>query len=293
MTAPRAVHAGTTYLLTRRCLNRMFLLRPCAVVTQVFAYLLARASSRTGVQVHAYCVVSNHYHLVVTDPHARLPEFAQYLDALVARATNAWLGRWEQFWGGHSYTAVALGSPADIVSKVAYALANPVAAGLVNAGQLWPGLWSRPEDFGTTLRVRRPAHFFDKKGQQPEWEELRLVVPDGFGSTADFQGQVQAELSRQEQVARGEVRAFLGVERLLRQSPFARPRTCEPRRGLVPRVAARDKWRRIELLQRLVAFLSDYAEALRVWREGKVEPVFPAGTYLMRVAHGVACAAQA
>jgi hypothetical protein len=34
-----------------------------------------------------------------------------------------------------------------------------------------------------------------------------------------------------------------------------------------------------------------YREALVTWREGKVEPVFPAGTYLMRVAHGVACAA--
>jgi len=74
------------------------------------------------------------------------------------------------------------------------------------------------------------------------------------------------------------------------QSPFARPRPGEPRRQLSPRVAARDKWRRIELLQQLKSFLTDYWEALQLWREGKVDPVFPAGTYLMRVAHGVACA---
>ena len=293
MTAPRAVHAGTTYLITRRCLNRMLLLRPSAGVTAVFAFVLARAAKRTGVQVHAFCVMSNHYHLVVTDPHARLPRFTQYLDAFVARATNALLGRWEQFWGGHSYSAVALGSPADIVSKVAYTLANPVAAGLVREGHLWPGLWSRPSDFGATSRVRRPDHFFDKKGKQPACEELELLVPEGFSSAADFRAQVETELSRQEQAAQEEKQAYLGVARVLGQSPFKRPRTGEPHRGLSPRVAARDRWRRMELLQRLKSFTADYAEALRIWREGLKEAVFPAGTYLMRVAHGVACAGPA
>lgn len=293
MTAPRAVYAGTTYLITRRCLGRMLLLRPCQVVSQVFAYVLARAAKRTGIQVHAFCVMSNHYHLVVTDPHARLPEFMQHLDAFVARATNALLGRREQFWGGHSYSAVMLGSARDVLSKVAYTLANPVAAGLVNAGHLWPGLWSRPADFGTTLRVRRPDHFFDKNGLQPEWEELELVVPAGLGSPGEYRDRVIGELSRREQQARDEVRSFLGVDRVLRQDPSSRPLTAEPRGGLHPRVAARDRWRRVELLQRLRSFLSDYAEALCAWRAGEEEPVFPAGTYLMRVAHGVACAGPA
>lgn len=290
MTAPRAVHSGTVYLITRRCLNRLFLLRPSTAVTELFAYVLARAARRTGVRVHAFCVLSNHYHLVVSDPDARLPAFAQYLDSFVARATNALLGRCETFWGGHSYSAVALGSPEDVVSKVAYTLANPVAAGLVSAGHLWPGLWSKPAELGSTLRVRRPDHFFDQKGQQPEWEDLELVLPEGFGSTADFRAQVQAELSRREQAVREENQAFLGVAGVLAQSPSSRPRSEEAHRDLSPRVAARDRWRRIELLQRLKVFLTDYAEALRIWREGKVEPVFPAGTYLMRVAHGVACA---
>jgi len=293
MTAPRAVFAGTTYLITRRCLDRMLLLRPSALLTELFAYVLARAARRSGVQLHAFCVLSNHYHLVLTDPDARLPEFEQYLDAFVARAGNALLGRRDHFWEGRGYSAVALGGPDDVVAKVAYVLANPVKAGLVNAGHLWPGLWSRPADFGTSLRVRRPAHFFDRNGQQPEWEELELVVPKGFRSTRDFRERVQAELSRQEQAAREERTAFLGAAKVLRQDPASRPKALEPLGGLRPRVAARDRWRRIELLQRLRSFLDDYAEALRIWREGKEEPVFPAGTYLMRVAHGVACAARA
>jgi putative transposase len=291
MTAPRQILPGTVYLITRRCLHRKFLLRPRDLVNQVFAYVLAVAAKRYGIKVHAFCVLSNHYHLVVTDPRARLPAFQQYLGAFVARAVNASLGRWETFWAPHSFSAVALGSPEDVVAKAAYALANPVTAGLVPAGHLWPGLWSSRDAAGGTMRVKRPLHFFDQDGDLPETIDLDLEAPAGFRSCAEFQEQLGAELSRQVKEAHRENRAFLGVHRVLKQSPFARPRPGEPRRGLDPRVAARDRWKRIELLQRLKSFLADYREALRVWRERKAAPEFPAGTYLMRVAHGVACAA--
>jgi hypothetical protein len=56
-------------------------------------------------------------------------------------------------------------------------------------------------------------------------------------------------------------------------------------------VAARDKWKRIEALSRLVEFLRRYREAWRARRAGVTNVLFPAGTYLLRVAHGVPCAA--
>ena len=98
MTAPRQILPGSTYLVTRRCVQRQFLLRPSRNTNQVFLYLLALAARRFGMHIHAFCVLSNHVHLVVTDPDARLPAFHQFLDALVARALNAALGRWEAFW---------------------------------------------------------------------------------------------------------------------------------------------------------------------------------------------------
>lgn len=291
MTAPRQVLPGTVYLVTRRCLHRQFLLRPGALVNQVFAYVLAVAARRYGLKVHAFCVLSNHYHLVVTDPHARLPVFQQFLDAFVARALNASLGRWETFWAPHSFSAVALGTPGDVIAKVAYTLANPVSAGLVQAGHLWPGLRSGPEAIGGAMQVSRPAHFFSPRSSLPETIELELEVPGGFLSPEDFRDQLQSELARQEQAARRENSVFVGVDRVLRQSPFGRPQPGEPRRGLSPRVASRDRWKRIELLQRLKGFLSEYREALAAWRERRRGTMFPAGTYLMRVAHGAACAA--
>jgi REP element-mobilizing transposase RayT len=296
VTAPRQILRGTTYLVTRRCSERRFLLRPSKLSNEIFAYVLAVASRRFNVQVHAFCVLSNHAHLVVTDPDARLPEFEQYLHGLVARATNASLGRWESFWAPSSYSAVALTSREDVVAKTAYVLANPVSSRLVRRGCDWPGLWSAPELIGgPAIVAARPSTFFSASGSMPGVAELALLPPPGFESADEFRRLVVDALAAEEEKARRAAaasgRGFLGVAAVLAQNPFARPAPDEPRRGLSPRVAARDKWKRIEALTRLAAFIDRYRAALGERRSWNPGAIFPAGTYLMRVAHGVPCAA--
>jgi putative transposase len=291
MTAPRQVLPGTTYLVTRRCAQRQFLLRPSKTTNDVFVYLLAVAAQRFAIRVHAFCVLSNHFHLVVTDTAARLPAFHQFLDALVARALNASLGRWEAFWAPNSYSAVTLASPDDVVDKAAYVLANPVAAGLVPSGRLWPGLWSAPERVGgIAFEISRPKHFFDTKGSLPEKVTLQLDPPPGFTSD-EFREQLMTALEQREQHAVKEVgpNCFLGASHVVSQKPTDCPRSGEPRRNLNPRVAARDKWKRIEMLGRLVNFLRAYREAWAARRKGS-RAIFPNGTYLLRVLHRVPCA---
>ncbi len=298
MTAPRQVLPGTTYLVTRRCFQRQLLLRPSPTTRTIFLYVLAVAAKRFGIRVHAFCVLSNHFHLVVTDPDAQLPTFSQYLDSLVARAMNASLGRWESFWAPSSYSAVALASAADILDKTAYVLANPAAAGLVRHGRNWPGLWSAPEQIGAEpLVAHRPAAFFRKNGYLPEKVELELNQPPGFESVAEFRDQLAEALLLLEERAARDVAArggkFLGKVKVLAQKPTARPAREEPRRKLNPRVAARDKWRRVEVLSRLVDFLDQYRLAWHARRAGRTDVLFPPGTYLLRVAHGVPCALAA
>ncbi len=294
MTAPRQIVAGVTYLVTRRCAQRQFLLRPSRTANQIFLYLLALAAARYGVRVHAFCVLSNHFHMIVTDPDARLPAFHQFLDALVARAVNASLGRWESFWAPDSYSAVRLVSPQDIVDKAAYVLANPVDAGLVGSGSAWPGLWSAPDRIGREPFVaKRPNHFFDANGDLPAEANLQLTIPPGFESADEFQRELDRALQAREEAARARYRArggFLGVRRVLAQRPGARPSSGEPRRGLNPRVAGRDKWKRIEALGRLAEFVRVYRLAWKARRAGVADVVFPHGTYLLRVLHDVSCA---
>jgi hypothetical protein len=263
-------------------------------VSAIFLYVLALASRRFGVQVHAFCVLSNHFHLVVTDTQARLPAFAQFLGSLVARAVNVLLRRSEAFWAPGSFSAVALAGPEDVIAKTAYVLANPTAAGLVPTGSEWPGLWTGPDQIGTAvLRARRPEIFFRRKGALPDVAELVLVPPPGVGPLEGFRRAVADEVAELErgahrrQAASG--RTFLGVRRVLAQKPSERSRTAEVRGELKPRVAARDKWKRIEVLSRLIEFLRAYRAAWKEWRAGARDVVFPPGTYLLRVTHGVSC----
>ena len=297
MTAPRQILAGNTHLVTRRCSERRFFLRPSRLTNEIFLYVLAVAAQRYRMLVHAFCVMSNHYHLIVTDADAQLPAFMQYLDSLVARATNSLLGRWEGFWSSEtSYSAIAHGATEDIVRKTAYVLANPVSAGLVRRAREWPGLWTAPEKLGTAaFTALRPRTFFRSGGAMPESAELVLSVPPGFASVEQFQSAVAAALSDLEDERHHDVVAarggFLGRARVLAQSPFSRPAAAAPRRGLSPRVAAADKGNLVEALSRLVGFLRAYREAWTARRAGARDVVFPAGTYLLRVAHGVRCAA--
>jgi len=295
MTAPRQVLPGASYLVTRRCAQRQFLLKPSAAVNAVFKFVLAVAAARYGIVLHAACVLSNHFHIVLTDPKAQLPLFEQFLDSLVARALNALYGRWEHFWAPGSFSAVKLGTLEDLLDKAVYTLANPVAAGLVSRGRDWPGVWSDPGEIGKGSEVvERPEFFFKPDGSMADSERLAFVAPAGFESAEAFRKALIASLEERERAIAVERKAkglgFLGVKKVRVQKHTDVPGSDAPRRGLNPRVAALDKWKRIEAVGRLVSFLNDYREALKKLREGIREVVFPAGTYQLRVLLGVACA---
>ncbi len=294
MTAPRQILPGTTYMVTRRCIGSKFLLRPSSRSDALFRYILAVAAERFGIRIHALCVMPNHFHCVLTDPHCKLPKFEQCLDGLVARSFNALYGRWESFWAPGSYSAVRLLTPASIVEKAAYTLANPVKAGLVRRGRQYPGIWVAAGLTGEREQLDRPEHFFRAGGPLPATATLELVCPQGFDSPDDFRAQlIRAVVELEEKAARDIAaagRSFMGARRMKAQKVEARPASAEPRRGLNPRVAARDQWKRIEALNRLQEFAKAYREAWREFSAGVRDVLFPTGTYWMRVAYGVRCA---
>jgi REP element-mobilizing transposase RayT len=296
MTAPRQIFGKTTYLVTRRCSERRFFLRPSAAVNDIIRYVLAVAAGRYGVAIHAFCVLSNHLHLVVTDIKGNLPAFEQYVGSLVARAINSLHGHWEHFWAPGSYSAVKLLEPGDVLSKMAYVLANPVAAGLVRHGAEWPGLWSAPQEIGAgPVIVKRPRHFFRAEGNMPGAATLELVCPPGFESPEAFRRELVAALTDLEDEAARKIasegRAFLGRSKVLAQRPGARPAEGAPRRELNPRIAGRDRWKRVEAIARLKHFLAAYRTAWLRFTAGARDTIFPPGTYWMRVTYGVRCAA--
>jgi REP element-mobilizing transposase RayT len=265
------------------------------LTNQIFVYCLAMAAEKCGVVIHAVCVLSNHYHAVITDPEGRLPEFCHWLNLYVAKCINASYGRWENLWASEPPSAVLLKDDEDVLDKIAYCLANPVLAELVARGDMWTGLRSRPTDVGgdTATQVDRPGVFFRPNGPMPQKATLRFSRPDIYPRLDRQQliALVQRAVDEREGNKRTEMeragRRFAGMRRVLSQRPGNRPMTREPRRGLKPRFAAKNKWLRIEAARRLKSFLVAYREAYDKFKQGVRDVVFPFGTYALRRRHGV------
>ena len=86
---PRPIVPGATYLITRRCVQRQFLMLPSAKVNRVILFCLARAAALYGLRIHAICVLGNHLHIVLTDPRGLLSEFTRWANEHIARALSS------------------------------------------------------------------------------------------------------------------------------------------------------------------------------------------------------------
>jgi hypothetical protein len=255
---------------------------------------LAVAASKTGVLLHAVCFMSNHWHGVLSDPFARLPEFLEHFHRLFAKAQNASLGRWENLWSSDKTSVVLLVSDADVLEKMAYTIANPTVAGLVRSPREWPGVITAR--VGERLAVDMPDVFFDPEGALPHTVTLEFTRPPIYTQleTAVLARHLAVAVERHVREAREHLakqgRRFIGAKAVLQQSFDAVPKTIEPRRNPNPRIAAAHTPERVQAIRRLLAFLRDYRAAWLAWRDGNRARVFPAGTYALRVYARVACA---
>ncbi|HVV82236.1 MAG TPA: hypothetical protein VHE35_04125 [Kofleriaceae bacterium] len=271
-------------MVTRRCTQRQFVLRPDPEVNQIFLYVLGLAAARTGVELCQATLLSNHDHLVTHDREGTRVEFYQYLHQLVARSVNALRGRFENLWSTEQTSVVRLVEAGDVVDKIVYAATNPVTAGLVARVHHWPGV--------NTLRalldkkpivVKRPRRFFTE--DMPEEVTLTFSLPPELGDTEALLARIRARVAEVEEAAaarRARTGArVLGRRAVRKQSWRDGPRTRERRFNLSPRVACRSKWARIEALQRNRDFVAAYLDARARWRAGR-PAIFPFGTYWLR-----------
>jgi hypothetical protein len=283
MTAPRPVFPGRFLLVTRRCTQRTFLLRPSDDVNNTFVYLLGEAAKRFDIDIILPQMMSNHHHTVLYDRHGRQVEFREHFHKLLAKAQNAYFGRWENVWSTEEPSVVELASEDELLKALAYTATNPVKDGLVDVVHHWPG----PNFVGALLsgkplRARRPHHFFREDGSMPQEIELRLGLPDHLENKAEILAALRRQIGEVEEACARERmktgRLVLGRRAVLRQHWSSNPASREPRRQLRPRVAARSTAMRIAMLRRNKAWEVAYRDARARWLAGEsVE--FPYGTY--------------
>lgn len=295
MSLARPVLPGRCYMVTRRCSERRFFMRPDPETTNAFVYCLAVAANRSNVQVIFFLAMSNHYHAGIRDDEGRFPEFLEYFHKLFAKHQNALRGRWENFWATEQTSVVELIGSADVVDKMVYALTNPVLGNLVERAAHWPGATSLGAQLGgAPVSVRRPRHFFRPDGPMPETATLALVRPPGLEHLceSELKDLITERITLAEATAAAERRRtgkrVLGRRAVMEQHWADRPSTVEPRRKLNPRVACKNIWRRVEVLGRNREFVCVYQHA-RAQAVRGLKVVFPAGTYWLRRFAGLPC----
>lgn len=282
MSRPRQVFAGSFYLLTRRCTQRQFLLRPDEITNNTFLYCLIEAARRHAIDILLPMTESNHHHTVLYDRHGRVPQFVEHFHKMVARCMNARWGRWENLWAAEEVCLTRLLTRDAVIDKLIYTASNPVKDLLVDKVIQWPGANGyRNWISGEPLRAVRPTHFFREDGGMPQTVELPLTIPRELGDRDAVIAKVKAGVEAVERTVRAarleSGKRVFGRKAILEQSWRSCPSSVERRRALRPRFAGGTP-ERIAALAAYRQFLIDYAVARHGWLGGH-PAVFPAGTY--------------
>lgn len=104
-----------------------------------FLGLLAEANEKFGFEIHAYCLMGNHYHLMGYTPGANIGAVMQLIDSRYTQFFNRTRGRDGALFRGR-YHSVLVEQHGHWMHLSRYIHRNPVEAGIVPKAELYQ--WS-------------------------------------------------------------------------------------------------------------------------------------------------------
>lgn len=134
----RIQYPGAFYHVTSRGNERKDVFRSIADREKFLGYLES-ASARYGAVIHAYCLMSNHYHLLLETPAANLSEIMRHINGAYTTYFNVKRKRAGHLFQGR-FKAILVEAQAYALELSRYLHLNPVRAGLVKLPQDYP--WS-------------------------------------------------------------------------------------------------------------------------------------------------------
>ncbi len=293
MIGHRRVIPEVTYLLTKKCFDERFLLKPTSKCRKALRYELARRAKQYGIDLHAFCFMSNHFHLVVTDRRGNLPAFMRDFLTNTSKALQVALKVDCPIWSSKRYNSVRLLDLDAAVRKIAYTLLNPTYAELTRPKE-WPGVTSILCALNQPETVRRPNFYFSKR-YCPDTVELEIVpVSPKFGLSGRRQINACEESIAQmitgtarsiTAEAKRKGRTFAGAKKV-RAMPHTK-RGKRERGERNPRFATRDKALLKEAIRDWKEFERAHMLAAEKFRRGQRKALFPYGTYGYKVVLGV------
>jgi len=129
---------GAVYHITARGNGRedIFLLDDDRIL---FYEVLAHAVERFGWLCHAWCLMTNHYHLMIETPNGNLSKGMRQLNGIYTQRFNRAHERVGHVFQGR-YKAILVEKDAHLLALCRYIVRNPVAAGIVSDASDWQ--WS-------------------------------------------------------------------------------------------------------------------------------------------------------
>lgn len=167
---------------------------------------------------HAYCLMGNHYHLLIETPEANLSKGMRQLNGVYTQRFNKAYGRVGHVFQGR-YQAILVEKDSYLLALARYIVLNPVRAAVVDSAADWPwssylataGLVFRPRFLATDCllglfgqrkniaRQRYRQFITDGEGHPSPWKLLRHQLYLGSDSfVCEMQGLIDEERSLSE-----------------------------------------------------------------------------------------------
>lgn len=204
---------------------------------------LDRAARTYGVVLHAYVLMPDHVHLLVTPKvEGGISKMMQYLGRHYVQYINKTYGRSGTLWE-RRYHASVVESGAYLLTLYRYIELNPVRAGLVQAPEHYP--WSSAKDhlglaesslildhptymrLGNTIeeRARAYATLIREPLEEGEVLQIRAVARQGGVLGSDqFKDQIEVQLGRRVRPGRRGRKPKRGREQAPSPAPLAQAR---------------------------------------------------------------------
>jgi putative transposase len=148
---PRLFVPGLSLHVIKRGINRTIVCQRKADY-EVLLELLRRALGCHAVSLHAYALMNNHFHLLVTPEETNaLPRFMKEVNGAYTRYFNSQYQRMGTLWNGR-YRAIAIGDERYWMTCLRYVELNPVRAGIVGNADAYA--WS---SYAAHAHGRRPG----------------------------------------------------------------------------------------------------------------------------------------
>jgi putative transposase len=136
---------------------------------ETFLKTIREVHDRWAVEVLAYCLMGNHYHVCLRTPEGNLNRVMQHLDGLYTQRFNRLHRRDGALFRGR-YRAIVVDRDNYLAQVVRYIHLNPLEAGLAR----------EPESYAWSSH-----RFYLRRNQVPEWLGIEEVMGE-FRSIAQF-----------------------------------------------------------------------------------------------------------